>query len=170
MSVSVGWATLERVKRIPAVLIGLLLVAALGLAVACGGDNPQPQIGEGPADNVDGEWQGTYVASDGSQNGTLCLKFEQNGRGITGEARFDEGDAVQIGGVITESTLVLAYGAGLESSPGANLATAIAAGGTLNGTTNEAGDTITGTWIAAASVDVNGDWTATKLGQFENCE
>lgn len=147
----------------------MLLIAALGLAVACGDDDPQPQIGEGPADNVGGEWRGTYVASDGSQNGTVCLKFDQDGRGITGEARFNEGDAVQIGGVITESTLVLAYGAGLESPLDAGLTTDIAAGGTLNGTVGEDGESITGTWIAAASVNVHGDWSATKLSQFEHC-
>jgi hypothetical protein len=158
------------VKRIPAVLIGTMLVATLGLAVACGDDDPQPQIGEGPADNVDGDWEGTYVASDGSQNGTLCLSFDQDGRGITGEVSFDDGEAVQIGGVITESTLVLAYGAGLESPIDAALATDIAAGGTLNGTVGEDGEAISGTWIAAASVDVHGDWTATKLSQFEHCE
>lgn len=156
-------------KHVPAVLIGALLFVLLVIGMACGGDNPQPQIGSGPADDIDGEWQGTYIAYDGSQNGALCLRFEQDGRGITGEVSFDQGEYVAIGGVITESTVVLAYGAGLESPIDPNLAADIAGGGTLNGTISEDGSGISGTWIAAASVDVHGDWTASRLSQFEDC-
>jgi hypothetical protein len=154
------------VKHIPAVLMVLVLSAA---AIACGDDNPQPQIGGGPADNIEGTWQGTYIAADGSQGGSLCLVFEQDGRGITGRISFDQGEFTSIGGVITENTLALAYGAGLESPIDTNIPADIAAGGTLTGTTNEDASGMSGTWIAAASLDVHGDWTAAKLSQFDDC-
>lgn len=141
------------------VLLGALVLAAVVAGLACG-DDKQPQIGSGPADDIDGVWSGTYIAYDGSQSGSFCISFEQDNRGITGDISFDGGAPAAIGGVIAESTLVLAYGTGLESPLDPNLPTSIAAGGTMNGTVS--GDSLSGTWIAAASVDVHGDWTATR--------
>lgn len=148
----------------------MLIVLALSAAmISCGDDNPQPQIGGGPADNIEGTWQGTYIASDGSQGGSLCLKFEQDGRGITGRVSFDQGDFASIGGVITENSVALAYGAALKSPIDTSVPADISVGGTLTGTTNEDASGMSGTWIAAASVDVHGEWTASRLSQFDDC-
>lgn len=149
-------------------LFGALVLAVVAFGLACGGDK-QPQIGSGPADDIAGVWSGTYIAYDGSQSGSLCVNFEQDNRGITGEISFNDGAPAEIGGVITESALSLAYGAGLATALDPNLPADISAGGTLNGIVSEG--SLSGTWIAAASVDVYGDWTATRrLGSFPFCK
>lgn len=159
VSVTNRYAKLVIVRYLPAVLLGAIVLAFVALGLACG-DDKQPQIGSGPADDIDGVWSGTYIAYDGSQSGSLCVNFEQDNRGITGEISFNGGTPASIGGVITESALSLAYGAGLATALDTNLPADISAGGTLNGVVNESA--LSGTWIAAASVDVHGDWNATR--------
>lgn len=137
-------------------------------ALACGGSDPQPQIGSGPVEDIGGAWQGTYMAADGSQHGTFCVNFKQDDRGLTGEVSFNGGEPSQIGGVITEDTFLFTWGSGLEKSPPADVAEDITlGGGTMNGTVTY--DDASGTWIGAASADIHGDWTATRLGRFEDC-
>ena len=161
VSVSSAYVKLVRVKHFPAVLLGMLVLAVVAAGLACG-DDKQPQIGSGPADDIDGVWFGTYIASDGSQSGSFCVNFEQDNRGITGQISFNGGEPTEIGGVITENTFLFTWGAGLLTSPDPNIPVDITlGGGTMNGTVS--GDTLSGTWIAAASVDVHGDWTATRL-------
>jgi hypothetical protein len=144
-------------------------MAFLLLTFACGGDDPQPQIGAGPADDIEGGWRGNYIAADGSQSGTLCLDIEQNERGITGRIRFNDGDPVEIGGVITESKFLITWGSALEGSLDSNTPVDIAVGGgTLNGDSGE--EAISGTWISAATADVHGEWNAERLSQFETCD
>lgn len=136
-----------------------LLVAALAVAaLACGGEDKQPQLGSGPVEDVRGVWQGTYVSSDGSQYGNFCVNFEQANRGLKGKVKFGDAAAVQIGGVITESTLLFTWGAGLQTTTATSIPQDITAGGTMNGKVVDT--SATGTWIAAASADIHGSWNA----------
>jgi hypothetical protein len=148
------------------VLIGAA-IALLALAgVACGGDDTSPHLNQGPADDVHGVWQGTYMAADGSQSGTFCVNLEQDDRGLTGAMAFNGGAGTEVGGIINQSSIILTWGPALDPSATPPTATDISVGGTLNGTNN--GGTASGTWIAAASVDVHGDWTASHT-DAENC-
>jgi hypothetical protein len=141
-------------KRFPAVLLALSLLLP-ATAAACGGDDKAPRIGEGPADDVHGAWQGTYMAADATQGGAFCVLIEQDGRALSGSIAFNGGAVSDIGGVISQSTLLLTWGPALEESP-RSMTTDIAAGGTLNGQVTQG--TASGTWIGASSAVVRGDW------------
>lgn len=158
MSVTGRYVTLDGVKRFPAVLLGLLTAALLAAGLACSGDDTQPQLGSGPADDVHGAWKGSYVASDGSQYGNFCVIFEQDNRGLKGTVKFNENAETEIGGVITESTLLFTWGAGLQTTQNPSISADISAGGTMNGTVTD--KTAAGTWIAASSSGVHGSWHA----------
>ncbi len=139
------------------------------MTYACGADEPQPQIGSGPADNIAGDWRGNYIAADGSQSGILCLSIDQDERGITGNVRFNDGEPLEIGGVITESRFLITWGSALEGTPDASTTVDITVGGgTLNGDSGE--EAISGTWISAATANVHGEWNADRLSQFEGCD
>lgn len=153
----VTYAKLNRVKHFSAVLLGTIAAALVAFGLACGGDDTQPHLNEGPVDDVHGIWQGTYMASDGSQNGAFCVQLDQDTRGLAGFVSFNNGPASEIGGIINEHSILLTWGPALHASYTPGGTSDIAAAGTMNGTSNNGA--MTGTWIAG-SPDVHGDFSA----------
>src|ERR1700682_6487803 len=97
--------------RVSAPLLGTLAVCLIGLTVACGGSNTTPDIGNGPAVNVKGVWEGAYTGQDAADSGTFCVDFQQDNRQISGSVAFDGGEATVISGLVVEDRISFVWGA-----------------------------------------------------------
>jgi hypothetical protein len=141
--------------RIPAPLIGALSVCLVGLAVACSGSSTAPEIGNGPAENVKGVWEGDYTGADTSPSGTFCLSFQQDNRQLAGSIAFDGGEPAELNGLIAEDRLSFVWGplASATSAVGTNISSG---GGTFSG--NVSAGTVSGTYTVAGTAD-HGAWT-----------
>jgi hypothetical protein len=121
--------------------------------VACGGDDTTPEIGNGPADNVKGVWEGEYMGADASPSGTFCLNFEQDNRQLTGAIAFDGGGETALSGLIAESRLSFIWGPPASATA---VDTGISSGGTFSG--DVSAGTASGTYTVS-STTAHGDWT-----------
>jgi hypothetical protein len=97
--------------QISAPLLGALAVCLIGLAAACGGSSTTPDIGNGPAVNVKGVWEGAYTGQDAAHSGTFCVDFQQDNRQISGSVAFDGGEATVISGLVVEDRVSFVWGA-----------------------------------------------------------
>ena len=118
--------------------------------LACG-DDKQPQIGSGPADDIDGVWSGTYIAARRQPERFLLHQLRAGQPRLTGDISFDGGAPAQIGGVIAESALSLAYGARRWRATARSQA-AVQTRRRRHAERHVSGRCLSGTWIAAASV------------------
>ncbi|MEO8458523.1 MAG: hypothetical protein ABI559_12020 [Chloroflexota bacterium] len=145
-------------------LIALAVACLLAIA-ACGGDDSTPSdLGNGPANDVNGTWEGDYTSATGA-TGHFCLDIEQDNRTIGGKVAFDGGPPAQISGAIATNRLVFNWGQLAAASATSAVPTNIAASGTFSGTA-EAG-TFTGTYTVTVTGD-HGDWTG-HLSTLDDC-
>ena len=152
-------------KHLPAVLLGAALLTLLAALVACGGGDKTPQLGNGPADDIHGVWNGTYTPSNTGQGGAFCMVIQQDGRALSGKIAFSGGSPVDITGAIAGNQLNLVW-SGLSSASANPSATAgIELGGSLSGTDSNGG--ASGAWVAAGT-GASGSWTAQQSGAA-NC-
>ncbi len=141
--------------RISAALLGALAVCLIGLAVACGGSSTSPDIGNGPAVDVKGVWEGAYTGQDAAQSGTFCVDFQQDNRQISGSVAFDGGQATAISGLVVEDRISFVWGA-LASAASAVGSSISSGGGTFSG--NVSAGTASG-GFTMTSTAATGAWT-----------
>jgi hypothetical protein len=132
----------------------------LAAFVACGDDDTSP-IGEGPAENVDGVWEGTYTSSTGA-TGTYCIDFDQDGRNLGGTIAFDGAESTQITGAIAEARMVFNWGQLAAASATSDVPDTISGSGTFSG--NVAAGTFTGSYSVTVTGD-RGDWAGHRSDQ-----
>jgi hypothetical protein len=142
------------VSRIWTPLLGALAVCLIGLGVACGGSDTTPEIGNGPAENVKGVWEGDYTGAGTSPSGTFCLDFQQDDRQLTGSIAFDGGGPNELSGLIAENRLSFVWGPLASATPavGTNISSG---GGAFSG--NVSAGTVSGTYSVASTGD-HGAW------------
>ena len=141
--------------RISAPLLGALAICLIGLAVACGGSSTTPDIGNGPAVNVKGAWDGAYTGQDAAHSGTFCVDFQQDNRQISGSVAFDGGEATVISGLVVEDRISFVWGA--LASPTSAVGTNISSGGgTFSG--NVSAGTASGSFTITSTA-ATGTWT-----------
>jgi hypothetical protein len=142
-------------NRISAPLLGVIAVCLIGLGVACGGGSTTADIGNGPAVNVNGIWEGAYTGQDAAHSGTFCADFQQNNRQISGSVAFDGGQATAISGLVVEDRISFVWGA-LASATTAVGSGISAGGGTFSG--NVSAGTASG-GFTMTSTAATGAWT-----------
>jgi hypothetical protein len=142
-----------------AVFFALAIACLLALAACGGNDTTNPDLGNGPANDVAGTWEGDYTSANGP-TGQFCVEIEQSNRAITGKIAFDGGPVTQISGAIAFN-----WGQIVGASATSAVPTNIAASGTFSGTA-EAG-TMTGTYTVTVTAD-HGDWSG-HLSTKDNC-
>jgi hypothetical protein len=134
------------------------LAAALCLLAACG-DDDEPTIGSGPAENVAGVWEGNYTTDAGTMTGLFCLYVVQDGRSLGGSVNFDGGSARTISGAVAEAKMVFNWN-GLSSAGSESPAQGgISAAGTFSG--DVSAGTFTGTYSVTASGE-RGTWSGNR--------
>lgn len=158
MSVAFACDRLECVIR---VALLLLVCCLLGAFVACGGDDKKSPIGEGPAENVDGVWEGSYTSSTGP-TGTFCIDFDQDNRVLGGTIAFDGTPSTQISGAIAEDRMVFNWGQLAAASATSDLPTTISGSGTFSG--NVAAGTFDGSYSVTVTAD-HGTWSGHRSDQ-----
>lgn len=139
----------------------LLSCCLLGTFVACGGDDDS-QIGEGPAETVDGVWEGTYTNA-AAATGTFCIDFEQDNRVLGGTIAFDGIASSQISGAIAEDRMVFNWGPLLAAGDGPMT---ISGSGTFSG--NVSAGTFDGSYSVAVTSD-QGSWSGHR-SEKPSCE
>ena len=145
--------------RISGPLLGVIAVCLIGLAVACGGGSTTSDIGNGPAVNVKGIWEGAYTGQDAAHSGTFCVDFQQDNRQVSGSIAFDGGQATVISGLVVEDRISLVWGA-LASATSAVGTSISSGGGTFSG--NVTAGTASGSFTITSTA-ATGAWTGHGL-------
>jgi len=147
-------------------LVGVFMLAALVLSVACGGSSSN-----GSNVNVNGNWSVALSGTGGNQVLTFTTTLVQSGNnGLSGEnLTFTTNSACFADGGTETGTLTINGNTGGVTSAGIQLtiaSTGSAAGNmlTLNGTLQS--NTVTGTWTLNGGTGCtgNGNFTMTKVG------
>jgi hypothetical protein len=144
-------------------LLAVLALSLLSIAMACGDDDStMPQLGEGPAENVEGVWEGSYASANGPA-GAYCLSLEQDGRAIEGTITFDGGQSAEIQGAIAEDQMNLIWGqmAAASYTPAA-LPTTISSSGSFSGKVSAG--TLDGTYAITETGD-HGMWSGHRSAE-----
>jgi len=75
-------------KRVPYVLVTILLMAVLVVIAGCGGEGNSDDVETGKTLDVTGTWSGNWWRSDGDEEGTLITNLTQSGNSLDGDMTF----------------------------------------------------------------------------------
>lgn len=167
MSIGRHYCTLERVLRIGASLFAALTLTAV--LAACGGDDGGGNQGggefpDGPAADIDGVWEGTYMSEAGGRSGAFCAELEQDGRELNGVVVFDSDEPLTIGGIIANERVAWTWApdtaAPATGEPAPSATVGFITGGSFTGDVDAQGDHGSGSFTTL-SAD-HGAWTGAR--------